>query len=407
MPVNGQFDSTAERGFDLKVDISQSWFQLYASELTKYDGDDVNCEARLGHDLDNRVAFRNRQAWLDYVLENWTNVSETTIWQYKGAIRRASCHHRRHHIVLSIQAENFLKIEQVFQELSHRLSLASSPPNPYRYRRLSLEFEIGTWRPDLFVAGTKRIASLLGPDPDVTDAYAKTVEGEIEKLRPFFSLNEFCERIGTRLSQFNEIAIRMQARSIGIGIGVTPDHKKLRILTTLASDSQQVDLLHSAWPEELNLKQIKVQNEPGASVVPAPAPSENPWLKYGTPVLVAFITALSTAGLATGFINLEKAVRPDYKVTILSPTVNTSGVASWPGGAVTIDWDLEPVQASFQSLKKDVAGTVLVGGPSGPQEPIKSAPPVSVPVKEGTYDIVVSAGDANPAHFRVVVGKAP
>jgi hypothetical protein len=405
MPNNDRFDSSINRRFDLKSDIfSQSWFQSYVSELAKYGGNDVDCEVRLGHDIDNRVAFRDRQVWLDYVLNNWTKVVETNVWQYTGAIRRASCHHRRHHVLLSIRGENISQVEAVFQELCRQLSLETSPEDPYRYRRLSLEFEIGNWRPDLFVRGIKGIAAILGSDPDVPDAYAKTLEGDIEKLTPFFSLNAFSEGVETPLSKFTEIAIRMQARSMVIGIGVTSDHKKLRIRTNLDSDSKadkkRVNQLISAWPEELKLKPVKVQDENGASVAPAaPAASENPWLKYWLPAITGVIGAI----LAAGVVNLKQAVWPDYKVTITCPVVN-SGIAKWPGDIVSLDWYIQPVQASFQPVKKDVVATVRVYSPSGSQQPIESKPPINFPLKPGTYVVVVDVAGAVPAQLQLVVG---
>jgi hypothetical protein len=395
--------TTIERRFDVMIDITNEWFRSYVSELAKYGGDDpddVNCDVRLDPDFDSRVVFYNRKAWMDHVLTNWTEVTETNISQYGGVVRRALCDHRRHHVVLSVEANSTAEIERAFALLCVALSLRASPQEPYRYRRSSLEFEVGNWRPDLFVVGIKGIAALLGTDPDVPEAYAKSFEGDIEKLTPFFNLKSFCDGVGMRASRFGEVVIRMHARSISIGIGVTSDHKKLRIRTSLPPDG--VDKIISAWPEELKLKPIKAVDT-GANVGGvAPGPSENPWPKYGLPVVVAFITAISTAGI----VSLKKAVWPDYRVIITSPTV-ANGVARWSGNAVTIDWYLQPDQPSLRALNKDVVATVRLHASSGPQSAVESKPPVSLALTPGNYVVLVDAPGAAPAQFQLMVEKPP
>lgn len=346
------------------------------------------------------MAFRNRQAWTDYVLAHWIDVAETSIWQYGGVVRSGLCNHRRHHVLLTLVADNASDIERTCELLCHALSLTVSPENPYRYRRSSLEFEIGNWRPDSFVVGIKGIAALLGPDPDVPEAYAKSFEGDIEKLTPFFDLKSFCNSVGMRASRFGEVVIRMEARSVGVGVSVTSDHKKLRIRTSLPPD--KVDPLIAAWPDELKLKPVKA-TDTGADVGGvAPTPSENPWLKYGVPVAVAFITAMSTAGV----VSLKKAIWPDYKVTITSPFVQ-NGIARWSGHGISIDWYLQPDQASFRTVKKDVVAMVKVHTPSGSQRSMESKPPVSVSLEPGSYVVSVDAPSAAPAQFQLVVEKPP
>src|SRR5437762_2065922 len=210
MPIKDRSDITVERRFDVKRDITEDWFCSYASELAKYGGqdkDDVQCDIRLGSDFDNRVGFRNRQAWMDYVTTHWVDIAETNIWQYGGLVRRGLCNHRRQHLVLMLVADNMADIERTFELLREALSLSISPEDPYRYRRSSLEFEIGYWRPDLYVVGIKAIAALLGPNPEVSQAWAKSFEGDIEKLTPFFNLKSFCGNVGMRASRFGEIAI--------------------------------------------------------------------------------------------------------------------------------------------------------------------------------------------------------
>lgn len=134
----------------------------------------------------------------------------------------------------------------------------------------------------------------------------------------------------------------------------------------------------------------------------APTPSENPWLKYGVPVAVAFITAMSTAGV----VSLKKAIWPDYKVTITSPFVQ-NGIARWSGHGISIDWYLQPDQASFRTVKKDVVAMVKVHTPSGSQRSMESKPPVSVSLEPGSYVVSVDAPSAAPAQFQLVVEKPP
>src|SRR5205823_1458011 len=113
---------------------------------------------RLGNDVYNRVLFSDRKAWATFVLANWKEVTETNIWQYGGSlVRRAACDHRRHHVVLRVEARTAEAVEATFDTLCRNLSLVVSPRgDPYRYRRSSLEFEIGNWRPDCFVIGIER-----------------------------------------------------------------------------------------------------------------------------------------------------------------------------------------------------------------------------------------------------------
>jgi hypothetical protein len=87
MPINHPSEITIERRFDVRTSISEKWFRFYVSELARYGGDnrdDVNCDIRLGPDFENRVAFRNRQAWTDYVIAHLMDATESSIWQEGG-----------------------------------------------------------------------------------------------------------------------------------------------------------------------------------------------------------------------------------------------------------------------------------------------------------------------------------
>jgi hypothetical protein len=400
-PINNHERITIERRFDITTTITQDWFRSYVSELSKYTRAEgsVTCDTRTAPDRENRIEFRNRDAWSDYVLANWHDVVETTFRQSDATLRRAYCNHRRQHVVLTIEAEDALRIEQIFEILCQALSLKVSPYNPYKYRRSSIEFEVGNWRPDLFVSGVKSIAAMLGPNPDLENAFAKSFDGEIEKLTPFYDLGSFCEGIGTRASRFGEIVIQMRARSISVGLGVTSDHKKLRIRTSLPPT--EVDSFISAWPNDLKLKQVKAVDtgaEVGGTVPPL---TESLWLKYGIPVVVAFITAISTAGLVT----LKKAVWPDYKVMVVSPSVN-GGIAKWNGKVVSIEWYLQPEQTSFRPPNKTTVANVRIDSGLGSPQILESRSPLSVSLNPGTYVVVIDSPDASPAQFQLIIEPA-
>lgn len=390
--------TTIERRFDVMTDISREWFETFVTQLATSWGpkSDLRGYVRVRADSDDRVEFRSDKAWKQYVLTRWDDVVETELWIYVGKIRHVVCDHRLHSLVLGVSGAGEPEIEQTFGVLAGMLSLASSPPTAYQYRRSSIEFDIGDWRPNAFVAGIKQIAALIGGNPHVAEAYAKSFEGDIEKLTPFSTLRDFCSTVGTAASRFGEVAIRMQARSVGIGIGVTSDHKKLRIRTSLAPD--EVDGLVQAWPEALHLKTIKA-TDTGAEVAgSAPPPSEQPILKHGVPVLIAFITAVSTAGVVT----MKKAVWPDYKVMVRSPPVE-NGVAHWAGNVLPVSWYVQPEQASLRAAQNDAPAEVRLLNASGSPQQQKGKPPLTFNVEPGRYIVLIDAPNAMPANFQLVV----
>jgi hypothetical protein len=181
-----------------------------------------------------------------------------------------------------------------------------------------------------------------------------------------------------------------------VGIGVPSDHKKLRIRTSVAPD--ELDKIIGAWPDELKLKSIKAADTGAGAGGAAPASSENLWLKHGLPVLVAFVTAASTAGV----VNLKKAFWPDYKVIITSPAVE-NGTAKSAGNIVSVSWYLQPEQPSFRAAQKDVIAKVQVYAPSGLQPPVESRPPLPLSLDPGEYVISVDAPGAAPVQFRLLV----
>ena len=178
---------TIERSFDVANGITEGWFRTYVSELANHTStpEDVNCQAYLGSDIEQRATFRDRKAWIDYVLTHWRDIVETVIWQNgTPVVARASCNHRLHRVLLSVRADIVSDVEQTFEQLRKALSLEIATQKSYRYRRASLEFEIGNWRPDYFASGIKQIAAFLGPGPNVPEAYAKSFKGDIEELTP-------------------------------------------------------------------------------------------------------------------------------------------------------------------------------------------------------------------------------
>ncbi len=397
---NNKTEVVIERRFDITCDITKDWFSSYVKELAKLSGtsDGISCSANLRSDSDNRVNFGDRDTWAAYVLDNWRDVNETIYWNYAdGPLRRASCNHRRKHILWGIAEQSADDVEKTLIALSDSLSLASSPVYPYRYRRSSLEFEIGSWRADRFAAGVLSIAKWLGSDPDVPEAFAKSFEGDVEKLTPFFDVSSFCAGVGTRVSLFGELVIQMQSQSIGVGIAVTSDHKRLRIRTTLPP--AELDNLITPWPEELKLKQIKATDSGAGLGGAIPVPIESPWLKYGIPVLIALVTAASTAG----FVGLKKAVWPSYSVKVTSPHLDKTGVARWKFETALIDWYLMPDEGSFRELRRGVAGTILIQGASQEGPPIQGTPPLLVKLSPGINTVVVEVPGAIPAEFEIDV----
>jgi hypothetical protein len=393
---------TIQRRFDIDVDITTVWFRSLVDELAKYatSPEIVDCQVRLRPDLDHFIRFNDRQSFVDFVVSHWTDVAESSISQdRKSAIPRAVCNHRRQHLFLNVKAPDMSFAEETYKDLCDRMSLSPSRELPFRYRRSLIEFEVGNWRPDLFISGVKKIASLIGTDPDIPQAYAKSFEGDVEKLTSFFELEDFCNTIGMRASRFEEIAIRMQARSSAIGIGVPSDHKKLRIRTSFKSD--ELDNIIAAWPEDLKLKQVKAADTGIGAASAIPPPSENLWLKHSIPIIVAFVTAASAAG----FVSFKKAFSPDYKVVMDSPRVE-KGIATWVGNSVSFNWSLQPDQPSFRGIEKDVKATIHVYSPNGDQSEISEKPPYQFTARPGTYQIYIDAPDAQPISFQLVL-KAP
>jgi len=388
-------DSEFERWFDVTAKVDQIWFRSYSDELAKYcdTPDDVRCEVwMMPQHKDRRVTFRNRAACLEYVCNNWNDVEEIVIFQYDGAIRFALLNTRHCYVRLRLEVNEAAEANEKFSSLQGRLSLCDSHPYAYKYRRSSMEFKIGQWNPRAFAVGINKIADLIGPNPHVQEVFVKSFKGDIEELTPFYDCQSFCEHIDRRANVFGEMVIQMRSRSVTVGIGVSSDHKKLRIRTSLPPE--EVDRLIEAWPSELKLDQIKAVDTGAYIGGSVPSTTENPWLKYGAPVLIAFITAASTAGL----ISLKKSVWPDYKISVASPLLE-NGKAKLLGTQLVVDWYLQPDGGSLRGVNRDSIGSVQILGQSGIIEQINSKSPVTIPLSSGDYILSIDVPDIAPVHI--------
>lgn len=390
-----EIDSEFERWFDVTAAVDQMWFRSYADELAKYceNPEDVRCEVWLMPQCkDRRVNFRSRSAWVEYVSNNWSDVDETAITQYDGAIRFALLNTRHCYVRLRLEGHEAAEANKAFSALQNRLSLRDSHPYAYKYRRSSLEFKVGQWNPKAFAAGINKIADLIGPNPHVQEAFVKSFKGDIEELTPFYDRQSFCEHIDRRANVFGEMVFQMRSRGVTVGIAVPSDHKKLRIRTSLPPE--EVDKLIEAWPSELKLDPIKADDTGAFIGGSAPSVTENPWLKHGVPVLVAFITAASTAGL----ISLKKSVWPEYKISVASPLLE-NGRAKLLGPELVVDWYLQPDGGSLRGIDRDTIASVRVIGPSGIVKEINSKSPVSIPLSSGDYTLSIDVPDIAPVHI--------
>ncbi|MFK0310036.1 hypothetical protein ACIQUF_02230 [Pseudomonas sp. NPDC090233] len=388
-------DSEFERWFDVTAKVDQIWFRSYADELAEYceTPDDVRCEVwMMPQCKDRRVNFRNRSAWLEFVCNNWSDVEEVVIFQYGSAIQFALLNTRHCYVRLRLEGYEAAEANEKFSSLQGRLSLRDSHPYAYKYRRSSMEFKVGQWDPKEFAVGVNKIADLIGPNPHVQEAFVKSFKGDIEELTPFHDRQSFCEHIDRRANVFGEMVIQMRSRSVTVGIGVSSDHKKLRIRTSLPPE--EVDSLIEAWPSELKLDQIKAVDTGAYISGSVPSVNENPWLKHGIPVLMAFITAASTAGL----ISLKKSVWPDYKISVASPLLE-NGKAKLLGTQLVVDWYLQPDGGSLRGINRNSIGSVQVLGASGIITHINSKSPVSIPLSSGDYILSIDVPDIAPVHI--------
>lgn len=320
--------------------------------------------------------------------------------QYSGRIRQALLNHQYHYLRMRVDDNDDLSASSIFTTLEQTLQLNPSQPHPYKYRRSSIEFDVGHWNPKEFAVGVSAIADAIGPNPYVENAYVKSFEGDIEKLTPFFNLKSFLDHIDRRASSFGEVSILLRARDKNVGISVPTDHKKLRIRTSLTFN--EVDPLLAAWPSGLRLKQVKAIDTGNIFTGGEPTKKEESnWVKFGVPVAVALITAFSV----TSLIALKKSIWPEQKLVISSPILSGEN-NKWVGKRVEIDWYLQPEQPSFRSIRKDAPATVQIMDSAGQQRELTSKPPVKFEVSPGFYSVAVSVEELPTARFRLKV-EAP
>lgn len=389
-----------ERWLDVNETINLELFEKYYAFLIQYSKDPnaIRCEFWMDpSNEDRRVILFGSDSILDYIKHNWNKVSETVIHPHTGPIKYSLLNIQHHYIRIRSQSSPYISSTKIFASLQKHLSLSLSEPFPYKYRRSSIEFDVGRWNPKDFVAGLKTISTLIGPNPYVGRAYVKSFVGDIEKLTPFFDLNSFLDHINRRASTFGAVFILLRARSTDIGITVPSDHKKILIRTSIHPDN--VDNILEAWPEDLRLSQVKAVDTgdlfgEGVSVTT----TDSSWIKYGVPIVVAFITAFSVSGIVT----LKKAIWPNYKIVVTLP-ITENGKAITLNKQLFVDWYLQPEKQSMRSVKKDSIGTVCLTNESGKQLKTVSKAPVSLKTPPGNYTLSVDVDKIAPVVIKLKV----
>lgn len=325
---------------------------------------------------------------MEFLEKNWEKIIDSYIFFDLGKIHRAIIHHYRKDISISVRVTNAGDQDSVFIALEQELDIKRINYNSYKYRKSLLEFEIGNWRPDLFSESIIRIGNIIGGNPYLDQAFIKSLEGDVEKLVAFHDIESFRKEVGRRASLFGEVFVRMDARGIAIGIGVSSDHKRLTIKSSL--DSKSIDIIIDAFSEKLKLKSVKASNRDsgngnGASTSPPP---DNSWLKYGIPFLVSLVTAAST----TGSVGLGKAIWPDYKITIESPIGNIGKMASQTGELI-LSWHVQPIQTSFRKKKTNIPLDIVIISKTGTKSYPDTKSPFKIKLEPGIYNISLGNQD--------------
>ena len=302
--------------------------------------------------------------------------------------------------MVAVDAGSVEEAEQLLAALSSDLALEVTPQSPYRYRRSALEWEIGHWQPKLFCDGVQKLAEFFGTELRVADAYAKSMEGNVEKLTSFFDLKSFTDSIGRKAALFDEIVIRLEGRSQSVGIGVRSDHKKLRVRTSLPP--ADTDPIVEAWPEGLGLKAIKATDsgsDPG-SLVPAPAPKESTLWKVISAV-AALLGVISVGGVGAT-LNMFS---PEYKVVVTSPILH-GGSASSDSPEINVDWYLEAEGLHTGGPIKDLPANIVVDGNADANSRIAHKPPYRLTLPVGSHSIKIDSSKGAPLVFEVTVKGA-
>lgn len=380
--------------------VSETWFEAYAALIAEASRGAQAVEAfvRLESDLDNRIGFSTIDAWSDYVLNNWSAVVETDVWLGASRLRKTQCDYRRLHVYTLVMARDSSEASGLFGDLEQRLQLTRMTVQPYRYRKASAEFEIGRWKPEEFAKGVSATTQVLGGQPFLREAYIKTFDGDVEKLTPFYDLQSFIQFVAKKASRFGEAQVLMEGAEKTIGIRVDSDHKRLRLRSSVTPDA--LDEFIAVWPDSLLLKPVKAVDA-GSDLASATSTSvpEKPLLKYGIPVVIAFITAASVAG----FLSLKVAIWPDYRVIIHAPPAE-HGVAVVAPGEVLVSWYLKPIQPSLRRPRKDSPATLRLfsDGKIVAHRRLVRAPAM-LPLKGGDYVVEVDVADAEPERISLHV----
>jgi hypothetical protein len=391
-----------DRWYIVTGTMDEAWFRTFSAFLREKNSEIRNADlsVRPNDDSGDRLRFPTFEAWSDYIAQHGPESCECYFWIPSGSIPHAQCDRQRAQVNFTFAVADENQIEQLKNEAEQRLQLEPLKPGPYRYRRTSVEYEIGNWDPELFVAGIRRLAAMLGGRPSLMDAYLKKNDGKIEELLPFYDLEPFLTAIGKSPSRFTEAVLTMAARGNAIGLMVMSDQKRLRIRTTLEAD--ELNTIETAWSKEMKLKLTKASDYGQGLSGSSPPPPESLLLKYGIQVLITLLT-LGAVSL-TAF---KKAIWPDYSVVITSPG-GLSGTADFEPGQIPVSWYEKPEQVSLRSDHRVTPAQVTVFGKNGVVTQLAGSLPTMVTVNnEGQYTLVVDPGDAAPAQvpFRVTAHR--
>ncbi|AYM96274.1 hypothetical protein EAG14_09530 [Acidovorax sp. 1608163] len=397
-----ELPSEIEYWYDVEDHIDLDWFERYINQIESFanNAEKVRIEVWMCPAASTRrtIFYTSAEARV-FITSEWPNIEESVITQYAGKVRQSLLHHQHHYLRIRIDETPELPASQAVAALQKNFKLVPSKPHPYKYRKSSIEFEVGQWSPKDFGIGVEAIAKAIGPNPYLENAFVKSFDGEIERLTPFFTLESFYEYLNRRASTFGEVSVQLRARSITVGISSPTDHKKLRIRTSIPPE--KVDPLIDAWPSTLKLKQVKAMDTGDFFTGSVPSEKdESKWMKLGVPIATALITAFSV----TSMVSLKKAIWPEQKLILVSP--KQEGVNSaWIGKRLEVDWYLQPEQPSFRNIAKDVSAVVSLTDQAGQPKEVSGKPPVIFDVTPGTYNLAVNVEGLPTLRMQVKVDR--
>ncbi|MDS4076965.1 MAG: hypothetical protein RKO68_13565 [Candidatus Accumulibacter sp.] len=375
-----------EYWYDVEDGITLEWFLEYFAQISRLSNDaaKVRIEVWMRPSATTRrtIVYSSEQA-VALVTRDWADIEETVVTQFAGKVRQSVLHHQHHYLRIRLDENPDDPAASALDELRKTCTLTPSKPHPYKYRKSSIEFEVGQWNPKDFGVGVEAIARAIGPNPYLENAFVKSFDGDIERLTPFFTIPSLLEYLNRRASTFGEVSVQLRARSTTVGIGSPTDHKKLRIRTSIPPE--KVDPLIDAWPSTLKLKQVKaVDTGDFFTGSDSSKKEESKWIKLGLPIATAFITAFSV----TSIVTLKRAVWPDQRLVLLSPK-QEGAAATWVGKRLEVDWHLQPEQPSFRSITVEPA-VVRLTDAEGHAKELVGKPPAAFDVVVGTYNLAVT-----------------